>query len=172
VRAFFAGDGTAIVKIELDVRCFSDDPVAAPYLLKKDYRRLSRTDRRNLIAQAQRYVERTVELRFEPGSLLTPDWKFAFTTFREGPLDSPEDPVLLTGTWRFDAARRRSYRLRALPAGELSVLFLNYYQRKVLKGVQVLFPGEESRALDLTRLAEIEPGDLFEQFLASTANGP
>jgi hypothetical protein len=117
-------------------------------------------------------VKNTVELRFEPGAIETPDWDFEFTTFREGPLDDPDDPVLLTGTWRFQVGPRESYRLRALPEGKLSVLFLNYYERRVLKGVQVLFPGEESRPLDLTRLAETEPGDLHEQFLGSLTAGP
>ena len=30
VRAFFDDDGTAVVKIEVDVRCFAENPVEAP----------------------------------------------------------------------------------------------------------------------------------------------
>jgi hypothetical protein len=171
VRAFFAADGTATIKIELDTRCFADDPAAAPYLFQKEYAQLSRAERKRLIAEARDYVARTVELRFEPGRA-TPKWTFDFTTFRERPLERSDDPVMLTGTWRVELNGRESYRVRALPGGKLSVVFLNYYQGKVLKGVQVLFPGEESERLGLTALAEAELGDVYEQLLGSMSPGP
>ena len=41
----------------------------------------------------------------------------------------------------------------------MSLLFLNYYQGEILRGIQVLFPDETSRVLDLSNLAEAETGD-------------
>jgi hypothetical protein len=172
VRAFFAANGTVVIKIEVDTRCFTDDPAGAPYLLQEEFTRLPRAARRRLLAEAQSYVTRTVAFLFEPGGAARPEWKFDFTTFREGRLKRSDDPVMVTGTWRFDLAGREGYRLRALPVGSINVLFLNYYQGKVLKGVQVLFPGEESQSLDLTALAQAELGDVYEQLLGSTTPGP
>ena len=33
LRSFFDADGSAVIEIELDTRCFSDDPESEPYLL-------------------------------------------------------------------------------------------------------------------------------------------
>jgi hypothetical protein len=172
VRAFFAADGSAVVKIEIDPRCFTDDPATAPYLVKDEYQRLSASARDRLLGKARRYVRGVVELSFEPPGVAKPEWTFEFTTFRDSELTNPDDPVMLTGTWRPDLAGRTEYRLRSLPRGKLSVLFLNYYQGQVLKGVQVLFPGEESEALDLTTLADAELGGVYEQLIGSVAPGP
>ena len=32
LRSFFEADGSAVIKIELETRCFSQDPVGEPYL--------------------------------------------------------------------------------------------------------------------------------------------
>ncbi len=160
LRTFFEPDGTAVIKIEVDPRCLSRDPEAEPYLRLSQYIRMSDPPRNQLRLQAQDYVKRTVEISFEPGEELQPDWTFEFTTFRSGPLTRPDDPVMLTGSWQLkDLAGRTGYQVRALPEGEFSVLFLNYYQGEGLSGIQVLFPGESSRVLNLTGLVDAEIGD-------------
>ena len=160
LRSFFEADGTALIKIEVDPRCFSEDPEAEPYLRLDQYLRMSEAARDQLRSQALDYTRRTVEISVEPGGVVQPDWTFEFTTFRSGPLTRADDPVMLTGSWHLeDLAGRTGYQVRALPEGELSVLFLNYYQREALSGIQVLFPGESSHVLDLTALADAEIGD-------------
>ena len=160
LRSFFEADGRAVIKIEVDTRCFSDDPEMEPYLLLDQYLRMSQIERDQLRSQALDYARRTVEISFEPAGAVQPDWTFEFTTFRSGQLTRADDPVMLTGSWRLqDLAGRTGYQVRALPEGEISLLFLNYYQGEMLKGIQVLFPGESSRVLDLTGLAVAEIGD-------------
>ncbi len=160
LRSFFEADGSLVIKIELDIRCLSEDAETEPYLLLDPYLRMSQAERDQLQSQGLDYARRTVEIAFQPGKAVHPEWTFEFTTFQSGQLTRADDPVMLTGSWRLeDLAGRTGYQVRALPEGELNVLFLNYYQGKVLKGIQVLFPGESSLLLDITVLADADIGD-------------
>ena len=160
LRSYFEADGSAVIKIELDTRCFSQDPEAEPYLFLEEYLLLSEAERDRLRAQAQAYTEKVLQLSFEPGGAARPQWEFEFTTFRGQPLTRADDPVMLTGSWRLeDISNLTGYQARSLPEAELSLLFLNYYQGEILRGIQVLFPDETSRVLDLSNLAAAETGD-------------
>lgn len=160
LRSFFEADGSAVIRIELDTRCFSQDPEAEPYLFLEDYLRLSQAERDRLRAQARAYADKVLRLSFEPGGAARPQWEFEFTTFRGRPLTRADDPVMLTGSWRLkDLSGLTGYQARSLPEAELSLLFLNYYQGEILRGIQVLFPDETSRILDLSNLAAAETGD-------------
>jgi hypothetical protein len=160
LRSFFEADGSAVIKIELETRCFSQDPVGEPYLFLEEYLLLSEVERDRLRAQALEYVGKVLQLSFEPGGAAEPHWKFEFTTFRSQPLTRADDPVVLTGSWRLKGlSSLTGYQARSLPEAELSLLFLNYYQGEILRGIQVLFPGETSRILNLSSLAEAETGD-------------
>ena len=160
LRSFFEADGSAVIRIELDTRSFSQDPEGEPYLFLEEYLLLSEADRDRLRAQAREYTGKVLQLWFEPGGAAQPQWEFDFTTFRSQPLTRADDPVMLTGSWRLkDISSLRGYQARSLPEAELSLLFLNYYQEEILRGIQVLFPGETSRVLDLSNLAQAETGD-------------
>ena len=160
LRSFFEADGSAVIKIELDTRCFSQDPEAEPYLFLEDYLGLTEAERDQLRARAREYANTVLQLSFEPGGAARPQWEFEFTTFRGRPLARADDPVMMTGTWRLKGTSGLTgYQVRSLPEAELSLLFLNYYQGEILRGIQVLFPGEASRVLDLSNLAEAETGD-------------
>ena len=165
VRSFFEADGSGFIQIEVDTRCLSDDPTTAPYLLLKEYLSLPQKERDRLQAEARDYADRTVEISFEPGGGVQPDWTFEFTTFQSRPLTRADDPVMLTGSWRFDLVGRTGYQVCALPEGDLGILVLNFYQGEVLRGIQVLFPGESSRTLNLRTLAETETGDPARELL-------
>lgn len=160
LRAFFEADGSAVIQIELDTRCFSQDPEPEPYLFLEEYLLLSEAERDRLRAQARAYAGKVLQLSFEPGGPARPQWEFEFTTFRSQPLTRADDPVMLTGSWRLkDLSGLTGYQASSLPEAELSLLFLNYYRGEILRGIQVLFPGETSRVLDLSNLAEAATGD-------------
>ncbi len=160
LRSFFEADGSAVIKIELDTRCFSQDPEAEPYLFLEEYLLLSELERDRLRDQARAYTEKVLQLSFEPGGAARPEWEFEFTTFRGRPLARADDPVMLTGAWRLkDLSGLTGYQASSLSEAELSLLFLNYYRGEILRGIQVLFPGETSRVLNLSNLAEAETGD-------------
>ena len=116
LRSFFEADGSAVIKIELDTRCFSQDPEAEPYLFLEDYLRLSEAERDRLRAQAQAYTEKVLQLSFEPGGEARPQWEFEFTTFRSQPLTRADDPVMMTGSWRLkDISNLTGYRPAPCP---------------------------------------------------------
>lgn len=165
VRSFFEADGSAFIQIEVDTRCFADDPATAPYLLLKEYLQLSQKERDQLKAKARDYADQAVDFSFEPGGTVQPNWTFEFTTFQSRPLTRADDPVMLTGSWRFDLAGRTGYWVYALPEGDLGILVLNFYRGEVLRGIQVLFPGESSRTLNLRTLANAETGDPARELL-------
>ncbi len=71
LRSFFEADGSAVIKIELDTRCFSQDPEMEPYLLLDQYLRLSDAERDQLRARAQGALcqaDRATLLRTRGGS--------------------------------------------------------------------------------------------------------
>jgi len=160
LRAFFKADKSVVIKIEIDPRCFSEDPETEPYLRLNQYLQFSQPVLDALRLKAQQFVEQTVKISFLPGSVDPPDWKFDFTTFNSKKLGRSDDPVMVTGSWNLgQIVDQTGYQIRALPEGRLSIVFLNYYQEKSLPGLQVLFPGETSRILDLTGLSEATAND-------------
>ena len=141
LRSFFEADGSAVIRIELDTRCFSQDPEAEPYLFLEEYLLLSEAERDRLRARARAYADKVLQLSFEPGGVARPQWEFEFTTFRGRPLTRADDPVMLTGSWRLkDLSGLTGYQARSLPAAELSLLFLNYYQGKSCGESRCCFP--------------------------------
>ncbi len=83
---------------------------------------------------------------------------FEFTTHGAQPLLKPDDVVVLTGTWRTTIpAGLQGYRIKALEAGKLSVLFLNTIGGKSVERIAALFPGETSFLLDLTAMQASSP---------------
>ncbi len=171
LRSFFEADNTVLIQIEIDTRCFSKDPEMEPYLSLEEYLLLTQTKRDQLLSQAIDYAKNTVGFSFEPAGIVQPSWTFEFTTFQSRPPMKSDDPIMLTGSWRLDFSKYNGYRVRALPDKSLSVLVLNFYRGELLKGIQVLFPGESSRVLDLKNLENSQIGDpnreLFEKVQTS-----
>jgi hypothetical protein len=70
-----------------------------------------------------------------------------------------DDPVMITGEWRTRLPLGlEGYRIKALEAGALSVLFINHLDGRALERIAVLFPGETSFLLDLTGFTALAPG--------------
>ncbi len=160
VRAAFEADGSAVIQVEIDPRSFSEDPLNEPYLQNWVLEEMTAAERAELTAQAAALIANTVEFQFEPLGQIVPKFTFAFTTHGGEPLKKIDDPVMLLGTWRTTLPEGlQGYRIRALPAGNLSVLFLNKIRGTQVKRMQVLFPGEDSYILDLTGLTASMPTD-------------
>jgi hypothetical protein len=104
----------------------------------------------DLKAQAREYVQKAVEVILDPVTEVKPDLAWEFTAAENAPLKLPEDPVMLTGTWRTKLpADSMGYSIKALPTGTLSVLYHNTALGKKVERYQILFPGETSYVLDL-----------------------
>jgi len=131
----------------------SDRPVADSVILFSD-----KAERRACFARASEFVRDSIDFFVDQEGRIRPDFDWRFTARAGEELEAPDDPVMVTGTWR--STRRPSqltgYRLRAHPeeGKGLSVLFLNHKNDRAVPRMQVLFPGEESYRLDLSDLRE------------------
>ena len=150
VRADFAQDGSWTLQVEVDPRCFEEDPNIALSVTNADLALFTAERKAQLQAAARDYVKRVVEIVLDPATAVNPDFVFEFTTHENVPLKAPEDIVVLTGTWKTKVPNGTTgYSIKALPAGELSVLYHNTALGKKLDRFQILFPGESSYVLDL-----------------------
>jgi hypothetical protein len=154
VRAAFEAGGACTIQVEVDLRCFDDDPATAPYLLNEFLPAKPEAERNELFGKAAAFVARTVEFYFEPQGRIMPEFQFTFTGKEAAPLLKNDDPVMLTGTWRTTLPTGiRGYRIRSARDHKLSVLFLNQVRGQAVERTQVLFPEESSFLLDLSALS-------------------
>lgn len=150
VRSHFEQGGEYLLQIEIDPRSFEPDPNVAPYLTNADLGVTPVEQQKKLKAKAQEYVQKVVEVVLDPVAEVKPELSWEFTAAENVPLKQPEDPVMLTGTWRTKLpAGTTGYSIKALPAGTLSVLYHNTALGKKVERFQILFPGETSYVLDL-----------------------
>lgn len=153
VRSSFDAGGACRIQVEVDPRCFDEDPENAPSLLYEFVRPKSETERAAMREKARAFMAQTAEFVFEPLGKIAPEFDFEITGKGGAALSKDDDVVVLTGTWKTTVpAGIHGYRIRALPQGKLSVLFLNQLRGQQADRVQVLFPGETSYLLDLTGL--------------------
>lgn len=150
VRADFAEDGTWTLQVEVDPRCFEPDPNVALSVTNADFALLPEDKREKLKVQAQAYVKKAVEIVLDPPTKVEPAFDFVFTSHENAALKTPEDVVVLTGTWKSRLpAGTTGYSIKALPEGTLTVLYHNTALGKKVERWQALFPGETSFVLDL-----------------------
>jgi hydrogenase/urease accessory protein HupE len=158
VRGYFESDGTGRIEIEVDTRCFSDDPTGEPYLVKRTLDLMTEEEREELREEARELIRKTIAFYFEPLGRVAPEFEFEFTSHGRAVLADSEDPVMVTGEWKTTLpAGLQGYRIEALPAGELSVVFQNELDGQTVERFQVLFPGENSYLLNLTRFTAGAP---------------
>lgn len=150
VRANFEQNGDWTLQVEIDPRSFEPDPNVAPYLTNADLGVTPAEQKEKLITKAREYIERVVEVVLDPVVAVKPEFAWEFTGMENAPLKTPEDPVMLTGTWRSKIPDgTNGYAIKALPVGTLSVLYHNTALGKKVERYQILFPGEDSYVLDL-----------------------
>jgi len=162
VRAWFGSDGSAKFEVELDLRCFVDDPLNEPFVVNASLKAMDEAQRSELKAPAIPFFAKTAKIIFEPmtSGAVEPEFTADFGKVGGGELSGSEDPVAVMLRWETEIPDGvTAYRLEALESGQLSVLFLNHLNEIKQKRMQVLFPGETSKPLDLTNIgADAEAG--------------
>lgn len=156
VRVWFNSDGSAQFEVELDLRCFVTDPLNEPYVVNATVQAMDDAARSELMAPALPFFAKTAKILFDPATAADAEPQFTaeFGKVGGGELSDAEDPVAVMLRWTTQIPEGvNAYRLDALESGELSVLFLNHLDGIKQKRMQVLFPGETSKPLDLTNIA-------------------
>jgi hypothetical protein len=158
VRGTFTSGGAATVSVEVDPRCFDANPTDAASLTFATFRTLPAARQAELREQAGALVARSVDFFFEPVGRVQPEFAFEFTGAGCAALAKDDDVVVLTGTWQTKiAAGLTGWKIRANPGLKLSVVFQNVIDNRAHERLAVLFPGETSFTLDLTRLSGTRP---------------
>lgn len=157
VRTYFKSDGTAVIRVEVDPRCFVEDPEQEPYLTKRVYDDSTKKENDELIKQTREYIKKHIKFYFQPLPI-EPDFKFSFTSFDNKPPKESEDPIMVTGEWSTKVPNGiEGYQIESLKPGKIDVQFLNFIDGEAHKTINVLFPGEKSFLLDLSKLTAPAP---------------
>ncbi len=153
VRSFFEADGSARLEVEIDIRCFAEDPENEPYLQHWVLKEMTAAEKETYVAKARDFVGKSIAFFIEPEGEVKPEFEWHFTSHRGEALEAIDDPVMITGIWKRQAPRpaNAAYRIEARPGGRLSVLFLNHVNDEAVERFQVLFPGEKSYRLELSQ---------------------
>ena len=157
VRAMFKSDGRLALQVEIDPRCFGDDAENTPYMQHWVLKEMNEKERNKLNEQCRKLIAGSVEFRFEPNGKFHPKFRYRYSTLGGKPLGKKIDtPVVILAEWETKIpVNVRGYRIKALPKGKFSVKFVNFLDGKP-QDLNVLFPGEASYELDLTKFISNE----------------
>lgn len=159
VRSYFSSSGESEIRVEVDPRSFEAHPEEHDYLEKKAAEQVDGKTLAGLGSTADRFLAGRVRFLLEPLGEVKPEFDWSFAKLGDGPLENPDDPAVLVGSWKTTLPKGLSgYRIESLkltdPAAiPMNVVFLNHLDGKQIERYAVLFPSEKSFLLDLTGLA-------------------
>src|SRR6185369_13023792 len=108
--------------------------------------------------QIEKLARESIEYYFEPVGRIEPEFKWEWIGQGHQPLMNDDDVVVLTGSWKTTiAAGLTGWKIRATPGKKLAVVFQNFIDGAMHPREAVLFPGETSFTLDLSRLTASTP---------------
>ncbi len=159
VRGYFTtnGSGNAIIRVEVDPRVFEEDPENEPYLIKAVLDELKKSELETMKKQADEFIRKTIKFYFQPLEV-NPKFEFSFIGHNTNKLVKADDPVMISAEWKTKLPKGiEGYQIKAVDGSGLAVEFLNFVDGKAMERINVLFPGETSFLLDVSKLTETEP---------------
>ena len=156
VTTRFGPAGQVVIRVEVDPRCFTADPLNEPYLTWVRWQKMKTEEKETLQKKALLFISENIEFRNVQG-VLKPSFSVRFTTFGDRPLkeagatpneEDKETPVMLTAEWETNASNWQTYQVKNGKRCKFSVPVLTYVSG-TLKPKSVLFPGEESRPVEI-----------------------
>lgn len=146
----FERNGSASITIEVDPRCFAEDPEEVPFLEKEAFAKLNSEEKKALTDQARNLIQKALRVRFGSEEWFFPEFRFEFLAKEHETIILDGDIVVLRGTYqRTLPSHLKTYQIKALESADYDLIFTNIVDGKPFKRVNVLWPGEESFALDL-----------------------
>ena len=121
---------------------------------------MSKDKRDSLVSQAKKLVAGTLRFHLEPTDAVKPTFKYRFEERPDVAPDSERGiPMTIVAEWKAEGLTElASYQLEAFEAGKYSVYFINHIDGEKQK-LNVLFPGEKSYRLDLSRVSQSQRAD-------------
>ena len=159
----FQSHGNCTILVEIDPRCFAEDPEQVPFLTLRELEETNASGKSLLLDQATSLIQQSLEVRFGQQPWFTPDFHMSFTD-REGGDLSEEQVVFIWGKYqpRLDS-NFSFYQIRSKESAAYDLVFTNQIDGTPQRRVNVLFPGEESFQFDLgfidtrTRTSKLAP---------------
>lgn len=154
IKSQFAKDGSALVTLEIDPRCFTADPNTESYLMKIQLEAMTEAEKKELIKQVSDAVQQWIEFHFEPSGKANAQFSYEFTGIAGAELKLADDPVVVTGKWKTTVPPKSAgWKIHATKKVGFSVIFRNYLEGVEQPRFSVLFPGETSFVFDLTSVS-------------------
>jgi hypothetical protein len=146
----FNSDGNCSIYTEIDTRSFAEDPEQVPFLTNSAFKKLSDSNKTDLILQAKSMIENALQIRFGNDDWYLPEFIFGFVEQDGGDL-SEENIFVLQGQYDISLDKNSSsYQMRSLEDAPYDLVFTNQINGKPQRRVNVLFPNEESFKFDLS----------------------
>jgi hypothetical protein len=158
VHGRFESGGQALIRVDVNPRCFDENPTDATSLTRLLFSNLSQERKEQLLKSASELVKRDLEFFLEPVGRIQPEFKFDFSGEAGRPLETDDSVVVISGKWQTQVpAGVTGWSIRSAPGNRLSAVFENEINGVPHPRVAVLFPGERSFTLDLTELTGALP---------------
>ncbi len=158
VHGSFQSGGGASIRVDVNPRCFDEDPTTATSMTRIVYQNLTEARKGELLRKAAELLKRNVEFFLEPVGRVQPEFVFEFGGEAGRPLENDESVVVISGRWSTQIpAGVTGWSVRSTSSNKLSVVFENEINGMPHPRVAVLFPDEKSFTLDLTQLSGAVP---------------
>jgi len=117
VRTVFES-GEATISVEVDIRCFSDDPEGEPYFVKRVLEASTAEEKKVYTDQAGKLIESTIRFVLAPVGRIQPEFSFEFTGKNGAKLEKEDDPVMVTARAKLGVPEGATgYKIEADEAG-------------------------------------------------------
>ena len=165
VVGHFTPGEPVLILVEVDPRCFAEDPEKEPDLQFLSFKEMDETEREKFLRQTGSFVHESIRIRFHPQGWFSPDFAYGFEKKGGGELMNPDDVVVVRGRWEtILPAGVTGYQLKVLEGTGFDIFFMNKANGEELEDLNVLFPGEESFILDVQAL--LNPPDLSDDIIS------
>jgi hypothetical protein len=157
VSGKFQSNGNTTISVEIDTRCFAEDPEKVPFFTVGKFNKINTTAKKNLISEATNMIQKSLELRFGNHKWFTPDFQMKFIN-REGGELSEERLVFIEGKYDTRLSLDSDfYQIRSKQSAPYDLIFTNQIDGEPQRRVNVLFPAEESFRFDLSFIETTQP---------------
>ncbi len=158
VHGSFESGGRALVRVDVNPRCFDENPTDATSLTRLLYSNLSAERKEQMLKMASDLIKKDLEFFLEPVGRVQPEFKFEFSGEAGRALENDDSVVVISARWQTQIPSGvTGWSVRSSPGNTLSVVFENEVNGTPHPRVSVLFPGERSFTLDLTELTGALP---------------
>jgi hypothetical protein len=153
VHGSFQKGGTASIRVDVNPRCFDEDPTTATSLTRIVFENISPERKTQLLKAADELIKRELEFYLEPTGKIQPEFTFEFSGEAGRPLETDDSVVVVAAKWSTQLPPGTAgWSIKSAANNKLAVVFENEINGVPHPRVAVLFPNERSYTLDLTSL--------------------